>query len=160
MANKRKVLSDVGVPAMCTEIARVKQSANLLSDALNQAVAEIEVALNDFPVSTSISILSENWQENTDTEVTSTAYMYDITNVDIDQYDLPVVTISPNSLEIAASCGLCSTCESLNGVIRLYAKNAPDQNITLSYFVVKGKQENEPPEHDLSLNNVEEESGE
>ena len=156
MANTHKVLSSVGVPVMCAEIGNVKRSANLLSDALNQAVTEIEVALNDFPVSTSIIVSSTGWQENsTDTTVTQTAYYYDIQNLDIDQYDLPVITIAPSSMDVAASCGLCSTCESFEGFVRLYAKNAPDVNITVSLFIIKGKQQSEQPEYDLSYNNEE-----
>ena len=153
MASTKKVLSDVGVPAMCAQIANVKRSANLLSDALNQAVTEIEAALNDFPVAASISVYSTGWEENTsETAVTQTAYYYDIENVDIDQYDLPIVTIDPSSLEVAAANGLCSTCESFNGYVRLYAKNAPDVDITVSLFIIKGKQNNEPLEYDLSYN--------
>lgn len=157
MANTKKVLSSEGVPALCAEIGRVKQSANLLSDALNQAVQEIEVALNDFPVSTSISISTSDWHENLDTStsVIHTTYYADVSNLEIDQYDVPIITIAPVSLDTAMRAGLCPTCESFNGYIRLYAKQVPDSPITLSYFVIKGKQQGESPEYDLSLNNEE-----
>lgn len=155
MSNTKKVLSSVGVPAMCAQIGIVRRSAQLLSDALNQAVTEIEAALNDFPVAALISISSAGWEENTsETAITQTAYFYDIEDLEIDQYDLPVITVSPASMEVAAANGLCSTCESFDGYVRLYAKNSPDVDITVSLFIIKGKQANEEPEYDLSLNNT------
>lgn len=157
MANTKKVLSSVGVPTMCAQIGSALRSAKLLSDALNQAVDEIEEALNDFPVASSISISTSNWHENPDTDaaVIHCMYYYDITNLEIDQYDLPIVTIAPTSLNAAMRAGLCPTCESMNGSVRLWAKQVPDSAIVVNLFIIKGRQDNENPEYDLSYNNEE-----
>ena len=143
MAKTKKLLGSVGVPALCGHVKSIRITAEAaaqgvlqLSDALNQSVSEIEAALNDLPSAASISIPS-SWQ-TISTQTSAYKYYYDITVTGIDNSDLPIVTIAPNSLEVASACGFCPTCESLANKIRVFAKSQPSSAITVSCWVIKG----------------------
>lgn len=144
MATKQKWLGKVGVPALCGHIKSIKQTADAaangvlqLSDALNQSITEIEAALNDLPSAASITILPTQWA--LDTTIDSPyQYRYDIVDSTVKSTDLPIVSIAPSSIDTAADCEVCATCESLNGRIRLYSKFVPSASIIVECWVIQG----------------------
>ena len=145
MAKTKKLLGSVGVPALCGHVKSIRITAEAaaqgvlqLSDALNQSVSEIEVALNDLPSAASISIPSASSWQTISPQTSAYKYYYDITVTGIDNSDLPIVVIAPSSLEVASACGFCPTCESFTNKIRVYAKSQPTSNITVSCWVIKG----------------------
>ena len=143
MAQRFKVPGAVGFPALMTHVKTIKRtadaaatSAQQLSDALNMSVAEIEAALNDFPVAVSVSIPTSGWGS-----LAGSSYYglyHDIDEESIDEFDLPVVIVHPESMEIAADAQVCGACESMNGKIRVYAHSNPVDTIELSYWIMKG----------------------
>ena len=140
MSKNIKSLGDVGLPALCGHIKSLKNVVVQLGEAFQGTVAEIEEAINDFPIASSISISTNGWQTITPANsIGEYVYYYDITKSDIDSNDLPVVTISPSSVDVAAECGVCSTCESFNGYIRIYSKDIPSENISVQCWVLKGR---------------------
>ena len=121
----------------------MKNVTTNLGEAFQGAVAEIEEAINDFPVASSISVSTEGWQNVTPVDSMDEYYFYyDIPYSSIDSSDLPIVTIAPTSLDVAANCGLCPTCESFRGYIRLYSKLVPAENILLQCFIINGNSNN------------------
>lgn len=147
MANPKKMLGSTGVPALCGHVKSIKITAEAaaagvlqLSDALNQSVTEIEAALNDLPSAASITILPTDW--NLDSTINSPyQYYYDIVDSTVKSTDLPIVSVAPSSLDTAADCELCPTCESLTGRIRLYSKSIPSTSIVVECWIVKGMDE-------------------
>ena len=140
MANQVRALGNIGLPALCSHIKLLKSIIFELGNAFQGTMVEIEEAINDFPIASSISISTQGWQSVTPANsMGDYEYYYDINHDTIDSSDLPVVTVAPTSLEVAADCGLCPTCESLNGKIRLYAKSIPDNTISVSCWVIKGQ---------------------
>lgn len=147
MANPKKLLGSVGVPALCGHVKSIKITAEAaaagvlqLSDALNQSVTEIEAALNDLPSAASITILPTDWTQDTTID-SPYQYYYDIIDAAVNSTDLPIVSVAPNSLDTAAACELCPTCESLTGRIRLYSKSAPSASIVVECWVIRGLDE-------------------
>ena len=140
MANPIRNLGATGVPALCGHIKNLKNIVYLIGNAFQDTMSEIEEAINDYPVASSISLSTEGWQEVTPTDsMGEYEYYYDITFASVDASDLPIVSVAPTSLGISANCGLCQTCESLNGKIRMYAKTVPSDTISVSCWVIKGQ---------------------
>ena len=140
MANQIRNLGASGVPALCGHIKTLKSIVFQIGNAFQETMSEIEEAINDYPVASSISISTSGWQSVTPANsIGDYEYYYDINNLNIDSSDLPIVSVAPTSLETSATCGLCPTCESLNGAIRLYAKSIPEDPISVSCWVIKGQ---------------------
>lgn len=138
--NQIKALGGVGLPALCSHIKGLKNVVGIMAEAFQETMVEIEEAINDFPVASSISISTEGWTAITPANSKGDyKYYYDITNSAIDSNDLPIVSVAPQSMTISAECGLCSTCESLNGAIRLYATSIPSENMNVSCWIIKGQ---------------------
>ena len=149
MANSGKPiklpLQSYSFPALCAFVAAIKQTADTaemgvlqLSQSMQDSLAEIEAALNDIPSAASITINTTGWVK--DNKATHNyKYYYDIASKGTTPDDVPVLGISPSSMSIAATCGLCSTCESINGAVRVYAVSIPLAPITASLMVLPGK---------------------
>ena len=149
MANDGKQIKlplySYGFPALCAFIAAIKQTADAagsgvlqLSQGMQESLAEIEAALNDIPSAASITISTSGWVQ--DNEATHAyKYYYDITSSGTTQHDVPVLSISPSSMATAATCGLCSTCESMTDKVRIYSKYIPSSSLTATLMVLPGK---------------------
>ena len=140
MANQIRNLGATGVPALCGHIKNLKNIVYLIGNAFQDTMSEIEEAINDYPVASSISLSTSGWQEVTPANsVGDYNYYYDITFASVDASDLPIVSVAPASLDVSANCGLCQTCESMSGKIRVYAKTVPSDTISVSCWVIKGQ---------------------
>ena len=149
MANDGKQIKlplySYGFPALCAFIAAIKQTADAagsgvlqLSQGMQESLAEIEAALNDIPSAASITISTSGWVQ--DNEATHAyKYYYDIPSSGTTSDDVPVLGISPSSMSIAATCGLCSTCESMANKVRIYAISVPSTSIVATLMVLPGK---------------------
>ena len=126
--------------------SRAEMLTNIASCALASANA-IEGILNDYPGSEQITIAATSalWTRDSE-ETTAYKYHYDISDDNVTEDDIAVVTIARNSYSAAGNCGLCPQNETLDGTIRLRAKSIPSSSITAEYFVLKGKQEQEEEE--------------
>ena len=138
MSKSIKTLGQAGLPALCDHIKSLKNVVVQLGEAFQGTVAEIEEAINDFPIASPISISTNGWQ-TISPAMGEYSYYYDIIQSDIDSSDLPVVTVSPSSITTAVTCGLCPSCESFNGYIRIYSKMVPADVITIQCWVLKGR---------------------
>lgn len=119
-----------------------------LSQAMAQGFAELEAAINDFPLVTAFSIPadSEEWTLD-DSETSDYKYYHDVTVADLTAYDIAIVTISRNSFQTARLCGLCQQNETLAGAIRIRARSVPTSNIAAEYYVCPGKEPEENREN-------------
>lgn len=140
MSKSIKTLGAAGLPALCDHIKSLKNVIVQLGEAFQGTVAEIEEAINDFPIASSISITTTGWQPiPTANPVGEYHYYYDIPHADIDSNDLPVVTVAPDSIALSLSCGLCPACESFNGKIRIYSQEVPEDVLTVQCWVLRGR---------------------
>ena len=131
-------LSGVGFPTLMSYLRQALQNNQDLSNALNLSLQEIEAALNDYPSAASVSIGTSGWvKDNNATH--SYKYYYDITEETSTVNDMPVLAIAPESLATAAVCGLCSSCQSMSGKVRIYAMSVPTSPMSGSLMIMPGK---------------------
>lgn len=67
-------------------------------------------------------------------------YYCDIAASDVTAADRAEVTLAPESLLASVECGLCPTCETLAGAIRLRAAQPPEQELNVEYWMTQGKE--------------------
>lgn len=78
-----------------------------------------------------VIVSSTGWETDTDTAGAYSLHL-DIADAGIREAQVPMLTILPKSLETAGSCGLSGSARTLPGVLRVYAKTAPGQDIHAS----------------------------
>lgn len=123
-------------------LAQLKQFA---ADA-DERLDALEVGKDNKVSPVSITIPTEGWAseeiDETDEEETGASYPF--------YYDIPVtgatalhyaeVTITREGLDAATNCGLCPTCETSEGKIRLWAMQEPTEAIPALYRLHSGKE--------------------
>ena len=148
MSNTINALGTAGLPALCDHIKSLKNVVVQLGEAFQGTVAEIEEAINDFPIASSISVTTTGWHSiEPANSMGEYNFYYDIIQQNIDSSDLPVVTVSPASISVAVACDLCPSCESFNGFIRLYSKAVPEENLIVQCWVLKGRSDTSEQEY-------------
>jgi len=53
--------------------------------------------------------------------------------------DRASINLAPTSIQTAISCGICPTCETLAGKIRIRSAQVPSAVISAQYWIEKGK---------------------
>ena len=87
-------------------------------------------------ISTStLTIPIDGWQNDDDVPF-NRYYDFEISNLTTD--DVVNVVISPNNPEICVDCGLCTTGEIFNGILRFRAKATPTDDISAEFYILKG----------------------
>lgn len=94
-----------------------KQYADMAKEAADTATAYGAILKNR------ITIPAEGWQPYGD------GVSIEIPDIRITEKMIPVIAIPHGSAAIARACELATSCESLKGAIRLYAKKAPTEDI-------------------------------
>lgn len=84
---------------------------------------------------TPVTIPKTGW--GSDSTATYPKY-YDIAVSGVAASDRANVDIAPTALSTAAACGLCPTCETLAGKIRLRAVRVPAASMAATYWIEKG----------------------
>ncbi len=82
------------------------------------------------------TILSTGWKQDS----SDYPFYYDIPAEDVTQKDRADVTLAISSLAAASRCGLCPTCETLAGRIRLRAMAVPETALGAEYKIDCGKE--------------------
>ena len=108
-----------------------------LAQATTELFEEVDAVKLDKPQAVAVSIPATGWQTD---EAEDAAYplYYDITVPGLTAVDIADVRIAPGSQPAAIACGLCTTSETLAGVIRLRAVSAPTEALAAEYVITKG----------------------
>ena len=91
--------------------------------------------------SVSVTIRADGWVEDETWE--EYPMRYDITAADVTATDRADIILSPNSLTAAMDCGVCQTCETQAGKIRIWARKAPAEALTAEYRIIQGEKPKE-----------------
>lgn len=107
-------------------------------NAVTEALEEMNEIKANKPESVSLTIPTSGWQEDS-----SPAYSQyvDISVPGVTADDRVIVVISVEDQELAASCKMCRTCETLEGVIRIRAESVPVDAIQAEYWLDQGRSE-------------------
>ncbi len=90
----------------------------------------------DKPESVSFTIPITGWGSDSTEHY---PHYYDIAVSGVTANDRADVTLAPSGLDTAVTCGLCQTCETLAGKIRLRAAAGPASEIAAQYWIEQGK---------------------
>lgn len=108
--------------------------------AITDALEELDNDKASKPLAVSVTIPTTGWQEDSNEDAAYPQY-YDIAVEGVTADDIPTVCIAPASLAAASACGMCQTCETVAGAIRLRAASAPTSAIQAEYRVEQGRGE-------------------
>jgi|GEM_PF-3800298 len=108
-----------------------------LAETMVAALTELQENTQPAPLRGAVTIPVSEW--NSDAAATY-PYYYDIAILGVTALDYAAVTIAPDGLETAKTCGLCSSCESMAGKIRLRTTIIPTAAIRAEYWIKKGKE--------------------
>lgn len=90
----------------------------------------IPVILGRAEVEGEVNITNEGWEKDGD------LYHLDITNESISANSIAIVSVSPESYDVAESCLLKAYCRTYDGILRLYAGAPPPAEIIASIALV------------------------
>lgn len=106
------------------------------------AITEMEGTKADRGMSVPVTIMASGWKlpdgQTTPAATDVYPYFYDLKVDGVTALDRASISVAVGSLEDAALCGLCPTCETGNGVIRLWSAGVPGKDITAQYWIEQG----------------------
>lgn len=108
-----------------------------VSAAVLDAIKEMDRAKADRVASVTITIPAAGWVA--DSKWAEYPLRYDVTAASITAADHVAVTVLPDSLSTAATCGLCPVCETQAGKLRIWARKAPSKSLNASYAILQGE---------------------
>jgi len=114
-------------------IGKVLEAAESMSSDLE----EMETNKADKPTAVSCTIPTAGWEKD---ETEGYPQYYDLPVPGVTARDRAEVTLAPSGLDTAAKCGMCQTCETLAGKIRLRAASVPAADIAAEYWIEQGKE--------------------
>lgn len=120
--------SSIGVAngcALCTTASTLSGALRVYAESI--PVEEISVSvilLGDVHSREEITIPTVGWEAGNDTDGLFPIHI-DIVSEAITATLTPMLTILPESLQAAGDCGLCPATQTMDGTLRLYAKEAP-----------------------------------
>ena len=120
----------------CAELA--KEFATTIVSQLAQstvdAIEEIDSIKADKAKATTITIASTSsaWKDD---DTSSYPIYYDISDDLVSESTRCMVLINPSDMDSAAKCGMCQTCETLDGIIRIRAMQIPSTEIEIEYWL-------------------------
>ena len=112
-----------------TKVAEVIESAGADIEALDSGKA-------DKPTAVSCTIPISGWSKDSTADYPN---FYDIAVTGVTGKDRAEVTLAPSGLDTAVKCGMCQTCETLAGKIRLRAASIPASEIAAEFWIEQGK---------------------
>lgn len=139
----------MNIIALVTHLKLVAQEAKKyaaglvseLSDATLEAMQEMDNAKADKISAVAVTISTDGWVE--DKTWKDYPLRYDITTTGMTAADRADVILSPGSLRAATECGVCQTCETQEGKIRIWARTAPAEALTAEYRIIQGEKPKE-----------------
>ncbi len=123
-------------------LAQLKEQVRKVDERMDA----LEVGKENKVSPVSITIPTEGWTseeiDETGEEETGVSYpfYYDITVTGVTALHYAEVTVMRESMDAATSCGLCPTCETAAGKIRLWAVKTPTEAIRAVYRLYSGKE--------------------
>lgn len=135
----------MNIIALATHLKQVAQAAKTYTDSLIsetaketiKAIKEMDRAKVDKISAVAVTISTDGWVE--DETWKDYPLRYDITATGVTAADRVDVILSPGSLSAATECGVCQTCETQDGKIRIWARTAPAEALTAEYRIIQGE---------------------
>lgn len=113
-----------------SDSASVSIRADPAAYALAKDLEDLRKTVKNIPVNVSKEIIipKDGWIEDAGVD----GYHVDITDPDITDTAIPILTVWIDSMEAAQDCGMLPTVMSMNGALRVYARNVPKEDLRCS----------------------------
>jgi len=126
-----------GVSDLQTDLQGLAERTTQTFGEVDTALATLDDEKLDKTNAVAASIPVSGWKS--DASVAAYPKYYDLTATGVTDKDRVAVYIAPASVQMAISCGVCPTCETLAGKIRIRAAQVPTSAIKVQYWIEKGK---------------------
>jgi len=134
------------LPNKLTILSQLERTLLRIAAYCNQRIAEVsqasaadisalEESKQDKSVHSTFTIPTSGWGSDSTADY---PYYYDIAVSGVTASDRADVPLSPASVSVAASCGICPFSETLAGKIRIRAAKVPTEEISAEYWIEKG----------------------
>lgn len=127
-----------GVSGLQEDVQGLASQTTQTFEQVDEALATMDSEKQDKTSAVDVTIPVTGW--GTDASVEEYTKYYDLAISDVTANDRASVHIAPASLQTAKSCGICPTCETLAGKIRIRAAQVPSVAIAAQYWIEKGKE--------------------
>lgn len=127
-----------------SEVAGLQEDIQGLAEQTTSMFTQVDTALSEMDSEkldktngVAATIPASGWAS--DTSIGDYPNYYDLAVTGVTASDRASVIISPTSIKTAISCGLCPTCETIEGKIRIRSVEIPSAAISVQYWIEKGK---------------------
>ena len=120
---------------MKTALGQLKNLMAQVTRAAVQDIAALDGRKQDKATAGSVTIPATGW--GSDSTAGYPKY-YDLAVSGVTASDRAELTLAPAALSTATACGLCPTCETLAGKVRLRAASVPAVAMAANYWIEKG----------------------
>lgn len=127
-----KQLRDCAVAAKNYALAKMQE----VIESASADLEALESGKADKPEAVSCTIPTSGWSSDSTKDYPQ---YYDIAVTGLTAKDRAEVTLAPSGLDTAVQCGMCQTCETLAGKIRLRAASVPASDIAAEFWIEQGK---------------------
>ena len=144
---KWKAFDGPSFAALLSSLARIKGTADANASAvsglgedfaeLSELTAKDVAKKQDKPAAVSCSIQTTGWAKD---EMAGYPNYYDLPVEGLTAKDKAEINLAPSSMSAAVECGLCQTCETLAGKLRLRSVSVPTKAIAAEYWIEQGKE--------------------
>lgn len=104
----------------------------------NEGLQTLDTDKMDKPKAVSFSIPANGWQN--DEAASEYPKFYELAVAGVTAKDRASIVLAPSSVAAAVACGLCPTCETLAGKIKIRSTAVPDAAIAGAYWIDTGKE--------------------
>lgn len=109
-----------------------------LAQTVTDAMTEMDAVKADKSGAVSFLIPADGW--NIDEAAEDYPYYYDLAVTGVTAKDRATITIAPDGMSAAISCGICPTNETVAGAIRIRSNGIPADAIRAEYWLDQGKE--------------------
>lgn len=131
--------------ASASGVSGLQEDIQGLSDQMTAGFRQANTGLQtmnaeklDKPEAVSFSIPASGWQA--DENATEYPQFYELVVAGVTAKDRASIVLAPSSVAAAVACGLCPTCETLAGKIKIRSTAVPTAAIAGAYWVDTGKE--------------------
>ena len=129
--------------ATASDVSGLREDIQGLAEQVSATFGQVDEVLEamdsekqDLTNEVSASIPASGWSDASDEDYPK---YYDLVAAGITAKDSVSVIIAPTSVKTAVSCGICPTCETFAGKIRIRSAQVPSVAISVRYWIEKGK---------------------
>lgn len=141
-ATKTSDAAASGVSGLQQDIQGLASQTTSTFTQVNTALNTMDSAKLDKTNAVQFTIPTTGWKTINDEleEFSGFPVYYDLSVEGVTAKDRATISLAPSAGEAARACGICTTCETLAGKIRIRAATLPTESMVAEYWIHTGKE--------------------